>query len=73
MLAGRKPSVGFNSPSRKQELFSKTLSDWKWPEYSLPGYIRSHVHEEEMQRGQGDFPLVPTYRLPTLIHSRSAN
>ncbi len=26
-----------------------------------------------MQRGQGDFPLVPTYRLPTLIHSRSAN
>ena len=68
-----KPSVGFASPSKKQELFSKTLSDWKWPEYSLPGYIKSHVHEEEMDRSKGDFPLVPTYRLPTLIHSRSAN
>ena len=71
--ADGKPSVGFASPSKKQELFSKTLSDWKWPEYSLPGYIKSHVHEEEMDRSKGDFPLVPTYRLPTLIHSRSAN
>ncbi len=26
-----------------------------------------------MDREAGDFPLVPTYRLPTLIHSRSAN
>ena len=26
-----------------------------------------------MDRNAGEFPLVPTYRLPTLIHSRSAN
>ena len=68
-----KALVGFNSPSRKQELYSKTLCDWKWPEYTLPGYIKSHIHEDEMDREKGDFPLVPTYRLPTLIHSRSAN
>jgi len=64
---------GFESPSRKQELYSQTLADWKWPEYTLPGYIKSHVHEEEMNREKGEFPLVPTYRLPALIHSRSSN
>jgi anaerobic selenocysteine-containing dehydrogenase len=31
------------------------------------------VHEENMDRDKGDFPLVPTFRLPVLIHSRSAN
>ena len=49
------------------------MRDWKWPEYSLPAYIKSHVHESELDRDAGEFPLVPTYRLPTLIHSRSAN
>jgi anaerobic selenocysteine-containing dehydrogenase len=65
--------VGFPSPSRKQEFFSKTMIDWKWPEYSIPTYVKSHIHEEEMDREKGDFPLVPTFRLPVLIHSRSAN
>ena len=65
--------VGFPTPSRKQELYSQTLVDWKWPEYALPAYIKSHVHESEMDRNAGEFPLVPTYRLPTLIHSRSTN
>ena len=65
--------VGFPSPSRKQEFFSKTMIDWKWPEYSIPTYVKSHVHEQEMDREKGDFPLVPTFRLPVLIHSRSAN
>ncbi len=65
--------AGFPTPTRKLEIFSKTMKDWKWPEYTLPGYIQSHIHESQMDRAAGDFPLVPTYRLPTLIHSRSAN
>ena len=64
---------GFPTPSRKQEFFSKTMIDWGWPEYRIPKYIKSHIHEEEMDRSKGDFPLVPTFRLPTLIHSRSGN
>ncbi len=65
--------VGFPTPTRKQEFFSQTMVDWKWPEYALPTYIKSHIHEEEMDRAAGDFPLVPTFRLPVLIHSRSGN
>ncbi len=65
--------VGFPTPSRKQEFYSQTMVDWKWPEYALPQYIKSHVHEDEMDREKGDFPLVPTFRLPVLIHSRSGN
>jgi anaerobic selenocysteine-containing dehydrogenase len=64
---------GFPTPSRKQEFFSQTMIDWKWPEYAIPVYIKSHIHEENMDRSKGDFPLVPTFRLPVLIHSRSAN
>ncbi len=68
-----KAMVGFPTPSRKQEFFSQTMVDWKWPEYDIPVYIKSHVHEEEMDREKGDYPLVPTFRLPVLIHSRSGN
>jgi anaerobic selenocysteine-containing dehydrogenase len=65
--------VGFDSPSRKQEFFSQTMVDWKWPEHRLPGYIKSHIHAEKVESEKGEFPLVPTFRLPTLIHSRSGN
>ncbi len=64
---------GFHSPSRKQELFSKTMVDWKWPEYALPAYIHSHVHPENIRSEKSEFVLLPTFRLPTLIHSRSGN
>jgi anaerobic selenocysteine-containing dehydrogenase len=65
--------IGFPTPSRKLELFSKTLKDWKWPEESLPGYIRSHVHWSNIDRAKGEMVLLPTFRLPTLIHTRSGN
>jgi anaerobic selenocysteine-containing dehydrogenase len=65
--------VGFPTPSRKLELYSTTLRDWKWPEYALPGYIRSHVHWSRMDRSKNEFLLLPTFRLPTLIHTRSGN
>jgi anaerobic selenocysteine-containing dehydrogenase len=65
--------IGFPTPSRKLELYSKTLKDWKWPEEALPGYIRSHVHFANLDRARGEMVLLPTFRLPTLIHTRSGN
>jgi len=65
--------VGFPTPSRKQEIHSPTLVEWGWPEYATPTYIKSHVHPDAIDPERGEFILVPTFRLPTLIHSRSAN
>jgi anaerobic selenocysteine-containing dehydrogenase len=68
-----KPCVGFPTPSRKLEFFSRTLKEWKWPEHAIPGYIKSHVHREEIDVNAGEMLLLPTFRLPTLIHTRSGN
>ncbi len=74
---------GFPTPSGKLEFFSTTLRDWGWPEYALPIYprdsaqreamphITSQVHPSRIDRSRGEYPLLPTFRLPTLIHSRS--
>ncbi len=70
---GGKACNGFPTPSKKQELYSQTMVDWKWPEYRVPAYIKSHIHEETMNHDKGEFVLVPTFRLPVLIHSRSGN
>ncbi len=64
---------GFSTPSRKLEFFSQTMVDWGWPEHALPGYIRSHIHWSGLDRDAGDVVLTPTFRVPTLIHTRSAN
>ncbi len=64
---------GFDTPSRKLEFYSKTLVDWGWPEYALPEYIKSHVHPERLDLEAGERVLLPTFRLPTLIHTRSGN
>ena len=91
-----KAVVGYNTPSRKLELFSKTMADWKWPEFALPEYYRSHIHRsaqaasigqpredfdpkytpvvEWPKDAQGDvYTLLPIFRLPNLIHTRSGN
>ncbi len=67
------PLRGFTTPSRKLEFYSRTMSEWKWPEHAIPGYVKSHVYWRDLDAGSGDFLLVPTFRLPTLIHTRSAN
>ena len=72
MVDGR-PYFGFPTPSRKLEFYSATLRDFGWPEYALPEHIPSHVHPERVDRAAGEFELLSTYRLPTLIHTRSAN
>ena len=61
----------FGTPSGKLEIYSKTLEDWGWPEHSMPGSIQSHVAKAAL--ADDEMVLVPTFRLPTLIHSRSAN
>ncbi len=65
--------VGFPTPSRKLELYSPTLADWGWPEWATPTWIRSHVHWEDLDLDGAERILVPTFRLPTLIHTRSGN
>ena len=49
------------------------MVDWRWPEYAIPTYIKSHIHPDNLDRDKGEYVLVPTFRLPTLIHSRSGN
>ncbi|WP_394938717.1 molybdopterin-dependent oxidoreductase [uncultured Ilumatobacter sp.] len=64
---------GFPTPSKKLELFSTTLKEWGWPEYSTPKWIPSHVHWENLDLAGTERILLPTFRIPTLIHTRSAN
>jgi anaerobic selenocysteine-containing dehydrogenase len=62
---------GFPTPSGRLEFYSSTLAAWGWPEHALPGYIRSHVHPANL--GADQLVLLSTFRLPTQIHTRSAN
>lgn len=64
---------GFPTPSRKLEFFSRTMKDWKWPEYSIPTYVKGHIPVESLDASKNEFFLIPTFRLPTLIHTRSGN
>lgn len=64
---------GWLSPSRKLELFSETLADWGWEEQAVPGYFESHVSARRVDRSDNEFVLMPNFRLPTLIHTRSGN
>ncbi|MBA3741734.1 molybdopterin-dependent oxidoreductase [Sporichthya sp.] len=66
-------TAGWLSPSRKLEIYSTPMKEWGWPEHATPGYIRSHVAASEIDLPAGDLVLVPTFRLPTLIHTRSGN
>ena len=62
---------GFPTPSGRLEFFSSTIAAWGWPEYAIPTYIRSHIHPDNLEPGQ--LVLLPTFRVPTQIHTRSAN
>ncbi len=65
--------AGFGTPSGKLEIHSPTLAEWGWDEQARPGYIGSQVHWRELNESTGEMVLLPTFRLPTLIHTRSAN
>ena len=72
------------------------MADWKWPEFALPEYYRSHIHRSAHTASQGKpsddfdplytpvvqwpkdargevYTLLPIFRLPNLIHTRSGN
>lgn len=67
--------AGFGTPSGKLEFFSPTLRDWGWPELDrvVPWSLPSHVDPSEINRAAGEMVLLPNFRLPHLIHTRSAN
>jgi anaerobic selenocysteine-containing dehydrogenase len=75
VMVDGKPRTGVGTPSRKFEFFSPTLHEWGWPEkeYTIPWPLKSHVHPDNINRPQGEMLLLPNFRLPTLIHTRSAN
>jgi anaerobic selenocysteine-containing dehydrogenase len=73
VVAEGEKRVGLATPSRRFELFSQTMVEWKWPEYALPAYIKSHIARDRIEAQKSEFVLVPTFRLPTLIHTRSGN
>ncbi len=62
---------GWPTPSGRLEFYSRTLAEWGWPEYAVPAYIHSHVHPAALAPGQ--VVLIPTFRVPVQIHTRSAN
>jgi len=64
---------GFPTPSGKLELYSPTLAEWGFADQAVPGYVRSQVHWDELDFAAGERALLPTFRLPTLIHTRSGN
>jgi anaerobic selenocysteine-containing dehydrogenase len=62
---------GFPTPSGRLEFYSATLATWGWGEAALPGYIKSHVHPDVL--ADDELVLLSTFRLPTQVHTRSAN
>ena len=66
---------GFPTPSKRLEFFSKTMFDWGWKDkrFVIPWTLKSHVHPDFIDRDKGEMLLLPNFRLPTLIHTRSAN
>lgn len=65
------PCMGFGTPSRKLEFFSPTLATWGWREHAIPKYTPGHVYWRTLDRSANEFDLLPNFRLPTLIHTRS--
>ncbi len=65
--------VGFASPTKKLEWWSKTMDEWGWPDESIPTYLKTHVYWRDLDQAKGQRVLLPIFRLPTLIHTRSGN
>ena len=67
MIDGQ-PYAGFPTPSRKQEFYSQTMVDWGWPEYKIPVYVKSHIHQDNIDSEKGGVPagtyLPPPYPDP---------
>jgi anaerobic selenocysteine-containing dehydrogenase len=64
---------GFKTPSKKLEFYSTTMDDWGWHDETIPGYQKTHVYWRDMDMEGSERILLPIFRLPTLIHTRSGN
>ena len=75
LMVDGQAKAGFNTPSKKLEFFSDTLANWGWSEKEnvIPWSVKSHIHPDNINREKGEMILLPNFRLPTLIHTRSAN
>jgi anaerobic selenocysteine-containing dehydrogenase len=71
MVVDGVPCLGFGTPSRHLEFYSTTMVEWGWPEHAVPRYVPGQVHWRDLKRSEGEFDLLPNFRLPTLIHTRS--
>ena len=69
---GTEPA-GFPTPSGKLEIHSPTLAEWGHADQAVPDYVCSQVHWRELDAEGGEIVLLPTFRLPTLVHTRSGN
>ena len=65
--------AGWGTPSKKLEFYSSTLNDWGWGDAAIPTYLKTHVYWRDMDIANNERILLPTFRLPTLIHTRSGN
>ena len=65
--------TGFGSPTGKLEWWSETMDEWGWQDESIPTYVKTHVYWRDMDMEGNERILLPTFRLPTLIHTRSGN
>ncbi|MDC1142049.1 molybdopterin-dependent oxidoreductase [Planctomycetota bacterium] len=70
---GGRNVTGFPTPTRKMEIWSQSMKEHGWPEHTLPGWIKSHVHPDHAYSKENGMVLVPTFRLPTLIHTRTGS
>ncbi|MBT8215500.1 MAG: molybdopterin-dependent oxidoreductase, partial [Acidimicrobiia bacterium] len=65
--------TGFASPSGRLEWWSSTMHDWGWEDEAIPTYLKTHVYWRDMDMTGNERILLPIFRLPTLIHTRSGN
>jgi anaerobic selenocysteine-containing dehydrogenase len=64
---------GWPTPSGKQEFYSPTMVEFGYPEHAIPHFrIKSQVHPDNLP-DDDHYCLLPNFRLPQHIHSRSAN
>lgn len=63
---------GFPTPSGRQEFYSATMAEFGHEDKIIPDFsVKSHIHPDNMD--EDHYILLPNFRLPVHIHSRSAN
>ena len=60
-------------PQVENKFYSETMIEFGYPEHSIPHYRqKSHVPPDNLS-AEDEYCLLPNFRLPQHIHSRSAN